>query len=162
MQTISATGTAFYKYVFPAFWFGILGVFLVAALVSGAAAKSLICLAAPLFLGILGYLLMRELVFDLADEVVDAGDHLIVRRSGQEIQVPIGDIVKVSTALRQNPPRVTLHLKGPSELGTDIHFMAIKDSMWNVFAPRCTIAEDLSQRVDAAHRQATTASLKVS
>ena len=155
MQTISATETFFHKRVFPAIWFGFLAVSFVIALSSGAVSKSPMFLMVPIGMSIFGFLLMRHLVFDLVDEVLDGGDHLVVRNAGREIQVLIADIINVSTSLAQNPPRVTLKLANPSEFGPEIAFMVKKDSVWNPFVTTCAVAEDLIKRVDAARRNPT-------
>jgi hypothetical protein len=151
MQTISAS-SFFFKRIFPTVWFGVLAISLLVALVSGAVVKWPMWLVMPFIMGIFGYFLMRRLVFDLADEVLDAGDYLLVRNSGREIQIRISDIINVSTSLMQNPPRVTLRLAAPSEFGSEIAFMVKRDSIWNPFVTTCAVADDLVKRVDAARR----------
>lgn len=158
MRTISATGTYFHKRVFPAIWFGFLAVFFVTALVSGAVTKSPMFLVMPIGMSIFGYFLMRHLVFDLVDEVLDAGDHLVVRNAGREIQVRIADIINVSTSLAQNPPRATLRLANPSEFGPEIAFMVKRTFLWSPFSQKCEVADDLIRRVDAARRNPATGS----
>jgi hypothetical protein len=152
MQTISSSRTFFFKRVFPTIWFGFLAFFFITALGSGGFAQSPMFLGMPVIMGVFGYFLMRHLVFDLADEVLDAGDHLVVRNAGREIQVRIADIINVSTALAQNPPRVMLTLAAPSDFGSEIAFMVKKDFSLNPFSRKCAVAEDLIRRVDAARR----------
>jgi hypothetical protein len=152
MKTISASGTFFYKRIFPTFWFGFLAIFLLTGLGSGIAAKSPMFLVIPLVMAVFGFVIMKKLLFDLADEVFDAGDHLVIHKSGRELHVRIADIINVSTSLMQNPPRVTLRLASPTELGSEIPFMVKRDSAWNPFNFSNTITDDLIRRVDAARR----------
>jgi hypothetical protein len=153
MRTIPSSGTFFIKRIFPAIWFGFLALFLLSGIGSGIAIKQPMFLIMPIGMAIFGFFLMRKLVFDLADEVLDAGEHLIVRKSGREIQIRIADIINVSTSLIQNPPRLTLRLALPSEFGSEIAFMVKRDNVWNPFQTTCSIADDLITRVDASRRQ---------
>lgn len=61
MTRISSTSTAFYKKGFPVVWFGFLGVFVALAATHDA---PIIFLLIPCFMSVLGYFLMRKLVWD--------------------------------------------------------------------------------------------------
>ncbi len=152
MNTISSSGTFYYKRIFPTFFFGVVLIVSLVVLIPGAAAKQPQILVILPVLAIFGYFIMQRFVWDLADEVLDMGDHLIVRKSGREIHVRIADIINVSVALMQNPPRITLRLASPSELGSDIAFMVKRDSAFNPFKASCSVADDLIRRVDAVRR----------
>ena len=85
MRLISSRTTFFYKRIFPVFWFGFLAIFVAITLLSGQAMRSFdpMFFVGPIVMTILGWLIMRRFVFDLADEVVlhvaahaaDDGDH---------------------------------------------------------------------------------------
>ena len=73
MKKISSKGTFYYKRIFPAVWFGFLGIFILIAFIGGAYDKGpkLPLLIVPLALAAFGYFLMKKLVFDLMEEVFD-------------------------------------------------------------------------------------------
>lgn len=50
----------------------------------------------PCIAAIVGYVLMKWLLFDLMDEVYDQGDALLLRNKGKEIRIPLKEIKNVS------------------------------------------------------------------
>lgn len=153
MKRISSTSTTFYKKVFPAMWFGFLGLFVTLAVTHGApGVGGVIFLVAPGAMAVFGYFIMRKFVWDLVDEVYDAGDHLVVRNRAREHHLPFTDIMNVSSSIAVNPPRITLRLTGASAsgpLGTEVAFSPERKFTLNPFAPS-EVAEDLIVRVDQA------------
>ncbi len=141
----------FHKRVFPTIWFGFLALFWAFAVsnaIRGPARDGMIpMLAIPLGMAGFGYVLMKLLVFDLVDEVWDADRELIVRNKGREIHVPLTEIVNVNYSGATNPPRITLMLRDPGELGSEIAFM-IPNRLWPFSAP--PLAKELILRIDAA------------
>jgi hypothetical protein len=103
----------------------------------------------PAVMAVFGYLLMKKLLWDLADEVLDGGDFLIVRTRNQEERVPLSNIMNVSTSILVNPPRVTLRLISPGKFGNEISFSPATPFSFNLFA-RNVVAEDLIIRVHNA------------
>lgn len=156
MQQISSRSTFFYKRVFPLFWFGFAGIFFVVLLVASRTkgGPPLFLLVAPVFLLVLGYFIMKTLIWDLADRVFDAGDALIVRSGNEEDRIPLSNIVNVSYAYMVSPPRVTLTLRVPGRFGKEISFSP--PSSLHVFWPlkKNPLIADLIQRVDAARQTA--------
>jgi len=153
MKLISSRMTVVSKRVFPTIWFGFLGLFVLFALFgtsSGRGPPALFFLV-PVVMGIIGYVLMRKLVWDLADEVYDCGDHLLVRNSGREHHIDLSNVINVSHTSMTNPQRVTLTLREPVGERREI-----------VFAPpanllpfsRNRVVDDLIQRIDALRRRA--------
>lgn len=126
MVKISSSWTFFLKRVFPVIWFGFLAVFAVGMLTAMLAKNQLepIALVAPVIMAVIGFLVMKLLVFDLVDEVWDDGDALIVRNRGIEETVLLKDIINLSYSGYTNPPRATLLLREPSAFGTEITFAA--------------------------------------
>jgi len=144
MRQISSQLTFIYKIVFPVIWFGALGIFTVAIAVSDAP-KFL--LAVVLAMAIIGYLVLRAIIFPLADEVLDAGDALIVRRARDEIRLPLSQIAEVRYARFHHPERTALILRDETVFGRRISF--ILPFRINMFV-KSPIALDLQRRVGIA------------
>lgn len=123
--------------------------FAIAALFTGRLETSLALLVGPLIMAVFGFIIMKKLVWDLADEVDDGQDFLLVRNRGEEEQVPLSNIMNVSSTVFMNPPRVTLRLVTPGKFGQEITFTPTAGFRFNPFA-RNPIVEDLIVRVDRA------------
>ena len=69
MERISSRSTWIGKVIFPIFWFGGMGIFVVLILLKKASegGPPLIAIIAPIFLSVYGYFMMKNLVWDLAD-----------------------------------------------------------------------------------------------
>jgi hypothetical protein len=149
MKRISSTSTAFYKKGFPAVWFAFLGVFVALAVTHDA---PIMFLLVPCFMSVFGYFLMRMFVWDLADEVYDAGEYLVVKNRGWEYEVPLTDIMNVSSTMAVNPPRITLKLT--DQISSRVRVAEVAFSPDKVFSlnpfAKNEIAEDLMARVDKA------------
>ena len=77
----------------------LLGIFIVVAAIAGRDIASVL-----LLLPVLGfYFLLRSAVSDLADEVIDCGDSLLVRKGTVEDRIPLRDIGSVRASLFWNP-----------------------------------------------------------
>ena len=149
MTQISSNSTFFYKRLFPILWFGFLAIFVVITLLGGAVEKNPLFLIVPCLMIIVGFILFRKLLWDLADQVDDGGDFLVVKYRGEEENVPLSNIMNVSASTNVNPPRITLRLVQPGKFGTEIVFLPKKAFTLNPFA-RSEVAEDLIVRVDRA------------
>ena len=104
----------------------------------------------PVLITIFGFLIMKKLVFDLADEVIDVGDALLIRNGSKQEQVPLSDIINVSSSPFANPPPVTLSLRNPGAFGSKVSFCAPIRFMPFAASP---IIDDLIERIDAARRR---------
>jgi hypothetical protein len=145
--------TFYYKRVFPIVWFGFLLIFIVVPLFAGARSGAFPpppFFIVPVLMIVFGYVLMKKLVFDLVDEVLDAGDSPLVRNGSQHEQVTLSDIMNVSYSQFVNPPRVTLSLRNPGTFGSKISFCAPLR-----FLPFSTspVIDKLIERIDAARRR---------
>jgi len=145
MQQISSRWLYLYKRVFPAFWFGILALILLGPLLGNAPRPPIPFFLAPLLMGVFGYVLMKKLVWDLADQVFDCGDHLLVKLRGVEESVPLSNIMNVSASMLMRPPRVTLNLVSPCRFGSEISFSPATPFSLNPFAKN-TVVNDLITR----------------
>jgi hypothetical protein len=152
MQRISSRATFYQKRVFPVIWFGFLAFFLLTAARVKTPGNRLpiAAIVIPVFMGAFGYFLMKKLVFDLADEVQDAGDALIVRFGTQEERIPLSEIINVSYSYLSNPARVTLTLRTPGRFGKEVSFSPPSTFLPFVKSP---IVADLIERSDAARRR---------
>ena len=77
-----------------------------------------------LLLAVFAYRFMKKLVFNLADEVLDAGNALVVRCGGQEERIALSDIKNVNYSPYMSPPQVTLSVRRHTVFGETIAFLA--------------------------------------
>lgn len=151
MQRISSRGTLYSKRVLPLIWFGMLA-FIVGTPFFG---KEPLRNVPPAFfigpglMAVLGYLIMKKLAFDLADEVLDAGDSLLVRFGSEQERIPLSEIINVSYSYMTSPARVTLTLRTPGRFGKEVSFLPPQRFLPFAKSP---IVADLIDRVDAARR----------
>jgi hypothetical protein len=85
----------------------------------------------PLLVTFGGTVLMWRLVWDLADDVVDEGGYLRVRKGRVEERVMLRDVVKVS-CLNTNPVRLSLWLHRPNRFGERVVFIP-KGFAWRLY-----------------------------
>jgi hypothetical protein len=104
---ISSGWTFFSKRVFPTLWFGFLAFFVFVGISTGAVAKDVTFLIIPIAMAVFGFLLMRKLVWDLADEVYDCGHTLLVRTPGRRTRFT-KNIMNVSVSTHVNRPHCDL------------------------------------------------------
>ena len=76
----------------------------------------------PVFMAVIGYFIMKNLVFDLIDEVYDEGSSLLFKNNGKTLRVNLTDIKNVSYSVMVNPPRVTISLRHKTEFGDELSF----------------------------------------
>jgi hypothetical protein len=149
MTKISSGYTALHKILFPLIWFGFIAFFIIAVLTSDAPEADPMLLVIPVALAVFGYFFFKHLLWDLADEVFDCGDYLLVRNRGAEEKVPLTNILNVNATTLMNPPRITLRLVEPGRLGAEVTFSPARGISLNPFA-RDAVAEDLMVRVHRA------------
>ena len=113
---------------------------------TGAVAKDPTFLIIPIVMSGIGLFVMKKLVWDLADEVFDRGDALLVRNRGEEELVPLTNIMNVNVSTYINPPRIELRLVTPGKFGSEIAFSPVTGFRLNPFA-KIPVAEDLIVRV---------------
>jgi hypothetical protein len=154
MEVLSSRMTFFYKRVFPAIWCGFIVLFTATAFAAGAWRTEPVVLAAPAVMLVFGFFLFRSLLWNLADEVRDGGNVLVVRKGGVEERVRLADILNVDMNRFTNPRRLSLRLRTPGKFGDEIAFIpAWSSRQFNPLA-RNPIAESLVRRVDAARQEA--------
>jgi hypothetical protein len=155
MRRISSGMTFFYKRIFPIIWFGFLVLLITVPLIAPLIGVSTFdsprdFFIVPVIMIFVGYFFMKKLFFDLVDEVLDAGDALVIRNGHLEERVALSDIMNVGYAQFMNPPRVTLSLRNPSKFGDRVSFCA-PVSLMPSFSTN-PIIDELIKRIDAARR----------
>jgi len=153
MQRISSGSVALGKVVFPVIWFGILAIiFLIGMFGKDTHGNhSLVAIVFPLFMAAIGFFILKKTMWGLADEVLDAGDSLIIRIGREQEQIPLANIINVGYQPMTNPARVTLTLRIPGRFGDEVSFYAQQKFL--PFAQNPVI-NDLVQRIDAARQAA--------
>ncbi len=121
---ISSDDTYIYKKVLPAVWavvWTFLAIMMFVVQWDTAEWTYTIVVAAM----VVSVLLYRNLLADLADEVIHEGDAFIIRKGKNTIRLELGTIRHAEHASESIPDRVTLHLAGKSELGERISFVPV-------------------------------------
>jgi hypothetical protein len=151
MQRISNPYESSFKFA-PFIFYGVLAVATVLLVRSGAYQLSPMLLVGMGIMAVIGtaMTLSRR---DCVDHVFDCGDHLVVRKDGQEDTVPLVNIINVNFS--KNPEnmsaRITLRLATPGKFGAEISFSP-PPQIYFGFPPKNEIAEDLLVRADRARR----------
>ena len=116
--------TYYQKKIFPIVWFGILGLIVCGALITGTvkSGPSIMFVLVPASMAVIGYLVMKKLLFDLIYEVYDERETLLFREKEKEVRVSLADIKNVSYSWMVRPPRVTLSIRYMTELGDKLSF----------------------------------------
>ena len=152
MQRISAPYTPPIK-IGPFVFFGLLGLLLFLLLMSGAYETSPMLLVGVGVMAVYGVCSMRASRRDCVDDVLDCGDYLLVRKSGEEDTVQLSNIINVNFS--KNPEnisaQITLRLASPGKFGTEISFAPPPKIYWG-FPPRSEIAENLLVPAEKARR----------
>ena len=152
MTRLSSNWTFFYKRILPVFFIAILILFAAIPFFNGARFdhnQSLPFIIVPIVTAVIFYVVMKKLIFDLVDEVVDYGDALLVKNGDREDRIALSDIINVNYTPLMSPPRVTLLLRKASLFGDRVSFCA--PIRFVPFASSSLI-DDLIVRVDAARR----------
>jgi hypothetical protein len=152
-RLISSRMTFLHKRLFPAVWFGGMAVFVLVGLRAqvGPRSPGPIVLIVPIIMATFAFLLMKRLVFDLADEVWDLGSALLIKNKGHEVRVELPEIINISHSRFTNPHRATLSLRRSTPLGNEISFMPPAQLLPFVRSP---VVDELIQRVDDARLRA--------
>lgn len=151
MQQISSRNTFIFKRIFPLLWFGFLALFIGLILFTkdSEGGPPLFVLAVPVLMGLFGWFMMKKMVWDLADKVLDAGDSLVIRFGNEQEQIPLSNIINVSYSYMMSPPRVTLTLRMAGRFGDEVSFSPPQSFIPFAKSP---IIVELIHRVNVARR----------
>ena len=149
MKKLTTVSPFFYKRLFPVIWFGFVGFFLLIAffVVRKENWSDMLFFVIPIIMAVFGYFLMKELVFDLIDEVYDEGSSLLLKNRGKEVRVNLKDIKNISYSTMVTPPRVTLSIRYITELGDELSF---SPPMRFISFMKNSDIEELIDRIDRA------------
>ena len=147
MKKISSSSIYLYKRIFPIFWFGFLGFFVFVSLLAGdnGNGPGAVFVVIPLFMAAFGYFIMKNLIFDLIDEVYDEGNSLLFKSGEREVRVDFREIKNVSYCPFMSPPRVIISVRHETEFGKELSFSPL--SAMNFFRRNKEI-EELIDRID--------------
>jgi hypothetical protein len=99
--------------------------------------------------GILGaalvYFFWKTQIHSLADEVLDCGDSLKVRRGRTEDAIPLSKISSVDVSSSGGFHRITVRLRERSKLGLRIEFLP-QASLWSNLPAIKAVAQGLAER----------------
>jgi len=149
VTVISSSLTRFHKQLVPVIWLVVLAIVIGGAIASGETAAIATTCVAAIVMSAIGLMLMKRLVWDMADEVEDHGDYLLVRKGDEEERIALASIMKVTETKLVNPPRVTLRLVNCGRFGTDIVFTPAMTFRLNPLAKH-PVVSDLNARADLA------------
>jgi hypothetical protein len=145
MRRLSSRTTWWTKRAFPTCWFGFVVVW--ATVITGPILQGQVpvfVLLIPVAMAVVGYVVMRLLIFDVVDELLLDADDLVVRNAGDEVRVPLATLVHVQASSFTNPERITLTFKPPCRLGHEIVFLP----PMRFFAfGRHPLADELTRRI---------------
>jgi hypothetical protein len=124
MKKISSKTTFFHKRIFPVIWFGFIGFFILTGSFADNKDRTadIMIIVVPVLMAVIGYFVMKFLIFDLIDEVYDEGLSLLFKNKGKTVRVNLTDIKNVSYSVAVNPPRVTISLRCKTEFVDELSF----------------------------------------
>ena len=154
MRRISAGTTLVSKRIFPLLWVGVLCAVVIGGAVEGKFLDDPWFFVAPIVVLAFGLLLWWLLASDLADEVVDMGEYLVVRRGTLEDKIYLKNIVNIDTSTNVNPPRMTIRLAQPSRFGRLVSFSPKSPPTINPFAANPLVEELITRAHQARARGA--------
>ncbi len=109
--------------------------------------SSLVALA--LLVCVWAFFIAKARIFNLADEVLDGGDHLQIRRLWVKGTVPLASVLGVEASTFSGIERVILRLAAPSALGARVEFVP-KRAPGPRAAGTHPVADDLAARAQRA------------
>ena len=150
MRRISSFWTPFSKRLLPAALIGAFATGAVSAVASGAPLVGTLLA----FCGAAGFTLFLQklLASDLADDVIDLGDSLLIRRGNVKDRIPLANLLNVDESMAVNPPRMTIHFVKPTAFGKAVAFSPVSSRHLNPFA-RHSLVEELMLRAQSAREK---------
>lgn len=135
------------------FWLGIIFIILIQIWFKNQLTPLVLLIAFCMML--LGYFIMKKTLWDLADEVRDYGNFLLVSKGGIEEKIMLSNILTMTESASLNPSRITLVLARRGVLGKQIAFAPIRPFSWNPLA-KSRIGRDLAERIAVAQQKQVT------
>jgi len=94
------------------------------------------------------YFLVKMQIHRLADEVVDCGSHLKVRRGRTELDIPLSNISAAEVLTFSGIHRICVQLLEPTKLGGRIEFLP-QASLWSDLPAVKRVALELNERANS-------------
>lgn len=91
------------------------------------------------------YFFWKSQIHRLADEVLDCGDHLKVRRGRMEETIPLSQVAAAEVSSSGGFHRITIRLRTAAQLGNRIEFLP-QASLWSNVGAIKQVALDLTRR----------------
>lgn len=151
MERISSAGTRWVKLGIPILCFAVLATVALQALKNGPPGTTLPTLVIVGFAAVLVTVICLALLAKLADEVLDHGTHLIVRRGTRRASIELKQIRHFGYSALASPRTVWLRLEAAGPFGREISFVP-KGASFGFGVPAVVTA--LRQRVRAARPNA--------
>ena len=104
----------------PFLFFGFLAVFTFLLVANGSYKTDPMFLVVLGVMAVIGYFSRKKSLQNVVDEVYDCGDFLLVRKRGEEDNIPLSNVINVNYNAR--PTRITLTLATPGKFGSEISF----------------------------------------
>lgn len=153
MKKISSGSTVFYKRILPLLGLAVLATFVIVPFRLPHAEGPDWFFFVPLCIfAVFGFFFMKNLMWNLMDEVQDGGEYLLVRRGSDQERIPLSNVMNVNASTYMNPPRITLRLVKPGRFGSEVPFLPVSGLRINRFAKN-PVAEDLIVRAYEARTQ---------
>jgi hypothetical protein len=95
------------------------------------------------------YFFWKTQIHRLADEVLDCGDHLKVRRGRIEETIPLSQVSAAEVSSSGGFHRITIRLRMPAQLGNRIEFLP-QASLWSNLGAIKQVALDLTRRATSS------------
>lgn len=150
MRRIPSFQTSIFRRVFPVVWFGSLALVFVVSLARKLQGEPVPteALWSPAAAAAFSFLLFRLFISNLATEVLETEDALLVSFGRRRARIPFRSILRISVNVLVSPAKATLHLREPCEFGREISFSPIGG-----VGPLggSALVTELQERVRAAH-----------
>jgi hypothetical protein len=130
----------------PTPFFVMLGLFASIGLIG----MNLSVVAVPCVMAVIIFAYFRYIIGAMADEVLDCGDTLLVKRGTVECQVRISDIKRLIDKTHGKDHRIVLKLRRPCLLGSKVAFAPVPSGA-NFFRAH-SIAKDLRSRIEESRK----------
>ena len=150
MKKLSAKST-FNKIIFPTVWFGFILIALYFTVFTPKGFQ-VFPFIAIIGMAVFGFYLFKHMVWDLVDEAWESSDQLIFKKGKVTESIEFSNIKNISYTHLSNPERVTISLREPGKLGSEISFTPKRKNHIISLYGKNKLVMDLIDRVDYARK----------
>lgn len=124
MKRLNSRMTYFSKVGFPLIWYGFLSFFIVAAQFEAEGMfERTMFFVVPIFMAVIGYMVMKQSFLSLINEVYRQGDTLIFKNGSEQVRISVRDIINAHYYTMSQPPQCVLRLRYETKFGKELTFM---------------------------------------